>query len=164
MSSPQMTKQTLLFLCLTAFTLLHVKAQEATTAAGGQATGSGGTASYTIGQIVYTTSQGNEGSVSRGLQQSYQISVLGGIENTAVHLDISAYPNPTADYLTLSIDHFERGNYQYQLIDVAGTSLQQNHLLEIDNRLDLNDYKPGIYFCVVKHQNRVIKKFKIIKN
>ena len=50
-------------------------AQENTTAAGGEATGSGGTASYSVGQVVYTTVTGTNGSVAQGVQHPYEISI-----------------------------------------------------------------------------------------
>ena len=37
-------------------------AQENPTAAGGEATGTGGTSSYSVGQVVYTTNTGANGS------------------------------------------------------------------------------------------------------
>ena len=59
-----------------AFLLLGLgglQAQESPTAAGGEATGSGGTASYSIGQVVYTTNTGTNGSVAQGVQQPFVI-------------------------------------------------------------------------------------------
>ena len=43
------------------FSMLGLKAQETTDASGGEASGSGGTVSYSVGQIVYTTSSGTNG-------------------------------------------------------------------------------------------------------
>ena len=55
-------------------------AQEVIPTSGGTASGSGGSASYTIGQMIYTTNNGVNGSVSQGIQQPYEISVVSGIE------------------------------------------------------------------------------------
>ena len=74
---------------------LTAKAQQANPAAGGDATGSGGSVAYSVGQIVYTTHTGTTGSVAQGVQQPYEISVVLGIENSLIDLDINAYPNPT---------------------------------------------------------------------
>ncbi|MFM2191538.1 MAG: hypothetical protein RLZZ118_495, partial [Bacteroidota bacterium] len=49
--------------------VLTAQAQQATTATGGDATGSGGSAAYSVGQIVYTTHTGTTGSVAQGVQQ-----------------------------------------------------------------------------------------------
>ncbi len=42
---------------------------------GSTASGSGGTATYTVGQITYKTFSGTNGTVAQGVQQPYEISV-----------------------------------------------------------------------------------------
>jgi hypothetical protein len=51
-------------------------AQESPTSTGGDATGAGGSSSYSVGQVVYTTATGINGSVAQGVQQAYEISVI----------------------------------------------------------------------------------------
>ena len=53
-----------------------IQAQEAVAAAGGEATGSGGTVSYTIGQINYTTNTGAGGTITQGVQQPYEFFIF----------------------------------------------------------------------------------------
>jgi hypothetical protein len=89
-----------------AFSFSTVMAQESVNATGGDATGSGGSASYSVGQLVYTTNSGTDGSVAQGVQQAFEISVVLGIEE-ANEIKLSAYPNPTTNYLTLNIAEFE---------------------------------------------------------
>ncbi len=55
---------------------IGLHAQESTTASGGEASGDGGTVSYSVGQVVYGTHSGTTGSVSEGIQQAYEISVI----------------------------------------------------------------------------------------
>ena len=84
--------------------LTGLQAQESINATGGIASGSGGSMSYSVGQIVYTTNTGTNGSVAQGVQQPYEISAVIGIEEfNGINLYVSVYPNPTSDYLTLSI-------------------------------------------------------------
>jgi uncharacterized protein (TIGR02145 family) len=47
-------------------------------AAGGNAKGSGGSASFTVGQIFYTKLSGTNGSVVQGIQQPHEISMPNG--------------------------------------------------------------------------------------
>ena len=70
-------------------------------------TTSGGEASYTVGQVIYTTKYRNEGnSVAQGVQQPYEISVILGIpEAKDINLSVSAYPNPTTNYLTVKAEN-----------------------------------------------------------
>ena len=107
---------------------LTAQAQQATTATGGDATGSGGTAAYSVGQIVYTTHTGTTGSVAQGVQQPYEISVELGIENTSIALDVSAYPNPTTHYLTLHIGNTLSENLHFELCDLGGKILERRKI------------------------------------
>ena len=51
-------------------------AQNSPVSSGGVATGSGGTASFTVGEVAYTTVSGNGGVVIEGIQQAYTASDL----------------------------------------------------------------------------------------
>ena len=84
-------------LLLFAFT---VNGQESINTSGQNATGTGGSASYSLGQVVYTTYSGTNGSVAQGVQQPYEISVVLGIEYTNINLIMTVSPNPTKDLLT----------------------------------------------------------------
>ena len=87
--------------------LTGLQAQTSVNATGGNASGSGGSASYSVGQVVFTTNTGTSGSVVQGIQQPYEISVVTGIEQAkGINLELSVYPNPTTDYLTLEVKDF----------------------------------------------------------
>ena len=60
--------------------LTGVQAQTSVNATGGDASGGGGSVSYSVGQVVYTTHTGTSGSVAEGVQQPYEISVVTGLE------------------------------------------------------------------------------------
>ena len=90
-------------------------AQESTIASGGEATGASGAVSYSLGQVVYTTNTGSNGSIAQGVQQPYIISTT-GLNETTIHLEMSIYPNPTTNYLTLKVDLTK--NLSYQLFDM----------------------------------------------
>ncbi len=82
-----------------------VTAQESTNTTRGNASRSGGTTSYSVGQLVYATHSALNGSIAQGVQQSYEVSVETEIKEAEfVNLLVAAYPNPTTDYLTLSIE------------------------------------------------------------
>ncbi|WP_422359151.1 T9SS type A sorting domain-containing protein [Reichenbachiella sp.] len=160
-----MTKHiSLIILTILAIGSFNLQAQESTNTSGGQTNGDHGTVTYSLGQVVYTQQEGSTGSVNQGVQQSYEISVVAGIENTNIDLSISVYPNPTLDYLTLKIEDFKRGNFRYQLLNVQGKILAQDELLQPIYRINMDSYQPNIYFCLIKTQNQIIKTFKIIKN
>ena len=63
--------------------LTGLQAQEAVLASGGDTSGSGGSISYSVGQVVYTTNTGTSGySVAEGVQQPYEISVVTSLDKS----------------------------------------------------------------------------------
>lgn len=100
------------------------KAQESTNASGGDATGSGGTVAYSVGEIVYTTNAGSLGSAAQGVQHAYEIFTM-GIEETALHISLTAFPNPTTDNLTLQISEYNSEKLAYKLYDLHGKMLKR---------------------------------------
>ena len=105
--------------------LTGLQAQTSVNATGSNASGSGGSVSYSVGQVVYTTNTGTNGSVAQGVQQPFEISVVTGLEEAkGINLSVTAYPNPTTDYLTLSIADFDASKLSYQLYDMNGKLLQ----------------------------------------
>jgi len=145
--------------------LTGLQAQENVNATGGDATGSGGSVSYSVGQVVYTTNTGTSGSVAQGVQQPYEISVVTGIEEAkGINLSVTAYPNPTTDYLTLRIDEFEISNLSYQLYDMNGKLLQSEKITGNQTSIVMSNLVPANYFVKVIQVNKEVKTFKIIKN
>ena len=145
--------------------LTALQAQEAIPATGGNASGSGGSVSYSVGQVVYTTNTGTNGSVAQGVQQPFEISVVTGLEEAkGINLVVSAYPNPTTDFLTLSVGNFEVSNLSYQLYDMQGKLLENKKLEGNKTSIVMSNLVPAIYFLKIIQNNKEIKSFKIIKN
>jgi len=148
--------------------LTVLQAQNAIPASGGNASGTGGSASYSIGQVVYTTNTGTNGSVAQGVQQPFEISVVTEIENAkGITLQCLAYPNPATDFVTLKIDASTAFNFQslnYQIFDLKGKLLTTNKLEGNETSIAMNNLVPSTYFLKVIQGNKEIKTFKIIKN
>ena len=151
----------------TVFALLAtfaLNAQEAIPASGGNAIGSGGSSSYTVGQTVYTTSTGSNGSVAQGVQQAYEISTAFGIEVTEINLEFIAYPNPTNNALTLSIGNYNNDKLTYQLLDLQGKLLASDALTDKITSITLQDFPASTYVLNVLDHQSLIKTFRIVKN
>ena len=145
--------------------LTGLQAQESINTTGGNASGSGGSASYSVGQVVYTANIGANGSELQGVQQPYEISVVTGIEEARdINISVSAYPNPTTDYLTLSISQFENSNLSYQLYDIEGKLLQSKIITGNQTTIVMSKLETANYFVKVFQENKEVKTFKIIKN
>jgi hypothetical protein len=140
------------------------QAQESANATGGDATGSGGTAAYSIGQVVYTTNNGISGSAAQGVQDVYEIFTV-GIEGTTLDISLTAFPNPTTDNLTLQISDFNNEKLAYQLFDIQGKLLSNGQVTAEQTQINTSRLPPAAYFInVVNQENKKVQSFKIIKN
>jgi len=145
--------------------LTGIQAQITIPASGGDASGNGGTVSYTLGQIVYTTNANSNGSVAQGVQQPYEISVVTGIEEAKdISLEIIIYPNPATDFIKLKIEDYDVENLRYQLYDINGSLIKDSKVEDQETNITMQNLLPSAYFLKVTENNRVVKTFKIIKN
>lgn len=151
-------------LLLFGFGLTGLQAQTSVNTTGGNASGNGGSASYSIGQVVYQTHIGANGSVAEGVQQAYEISVVTAIEKAkTINLLVTAYPNPTSDFLTLSISEFKLSGLSYQLFDLSGKLLFDEKITAGQTQIVMSQLVPASYLLVVKQENMRLKTFKIVK-
>lgn len=147
------------------FGLTRLQAQESVNTTGGEASGRGSSVSYSVGQVAYQIHIGANGSVAQGVQQPYEISVITGIEEAkGINLSVSAYPNPTIDKLTLSINNFDISNLSYQLYDMNGKLLLNEKITSNQTSIHMSNLVPANYLVKVNKTNNTIKTFKIIKN
>ena len=160
-----MKKFSLLLPVVLCFGVFGLQAQQVVTTSGRNATGAGGTSSYTVGQIVYNTYTGTNGSAAQGVQQPFEISVVTGIEEAlGISLEIMVYPNPTTEFITLKIENHEVLNLRYQLYDINGSLLQDNKIVSNETSIVMSSLVPATYFLKVTDNKKIVKTFKIIKN
>ena len=159
-----MKKTKLIIIFSLIFALTGIKAQQGFTAAGGGASGGGGTAAYSVGQIVYTSNTGAGGSVAQGVQQPYEISIVLGVEDHQISLNMKVYPNPTSDFLILNVGNFELSTLNFELYDISGKLLERKKITSITETISLVNLPSSTYFLKVTSNNEEIKTFKVIKN
>jgi hypothetical protein len=154
-----------LVLFLLCFYITSVNAQQLTTSSGGDASGSGGTVAFSIGQLVYKTNTSSLGSVAQGVEQPYEISIVSGIENkNKVNLNLVAYPNPTADVLTLLIENSDLTMLNFHLFDVNGKIIETKNITKNKETIKMENLPNSTYFLKLFNNKVEIKTFKIIKN
>ena len=144
------------------FATQFMYSQQAIPASGGAATGSGGTSSYTVGQMVYTTNTGS-GTVSQGVQQAFEFQTLSNPALTTVNLSAVIYPNPTSDYVVLKISETTLGNLSYRVIDINGKVISHRNITNGDTQINMQQLPVGMYILKVIQSNQELKTFKIIK-
>ncbi len=140
------------------------QAQESVNSSGGDATGSGGTVAYSIGQVVYTTNTGGSVSVAQGVQHAYEIFTV-GITETELNISLTAFPNPTIENLTLQISDCNNEKLTYQLFDMQGRQLSNGQVIVEQTPINMNGLPSATYFIhVVNQENKKVQSFKIFKN
>lgn len=163
----ELLKVTFIALTLAGFGFVGLYAQDAVHSSGGSASGSGGTVSYSVGQVFYESEEGAGGSVSPGIQQVYEIDVITGMEQKGIELSYSVHPNPVSDFLQLRIADSANSVYTCQLFDMSGKMLWQQNVKAEETNISMSAYSQGNYVLKIiqkkSDKSNLIKSFKIIK-
>jgi hypothetical protein len=137
--------------------------QQNTVASGGDATGSGGSVSYSVGQIDYITETGSGGTATQGVQQPYEIFV--GFEELSFDLQTNLFPNPTSEAVQLQFSNWESFSaVTFRLSDDRGRLIQEGSIEGEITYISLADLPNAPYHLSLLLDEQMVKNFKIIKN
>jgi len=139
-----------------------LQAQSNLVAAGGDASGEGGSVSYSAGQLDYSTKDGPGGILTEGIQQPYEISIISGLDEQQIILSAVVFPNPTSDFVELRTGISDETIY-YELLDVNGGIIVRNKLSGNSEEIDMSALSNGIYYLKVNNQNKTLKTFQVVK-
>ncbi len=153
-------KMTCIAILIAGLGSLH--AQEAALSAGAEASGAGGSASYSIGQVVFSAHSGAGGTVAQGVQQAYDIATTSGAELDNIALTV--YPNPTSDYLNLSISDNDLSSLTYVLYDLQGRTIATQSITANTTAISMHDLASAAYILKISQNNNPLKTYRIIKN
>lgn len=157
-------RTTFLFVILLASGLSGLHAQEATLSASGNATGSDGKVSYSVGQVAFLTKSGADGTITEGLQQPYEILIPIGIDDEkGITLECLLYPNPADKYVKLKIEKQNINNLSYQLYNMNGLLLQNIKIESEETYIPMDDLAKATYFLTITENGKVLKTFQIVK-
>ncbi len=161
--------------CVTIAFLLSgiaVYAQEVVSTAGSYGETTSGSLSWTVGEPVTETITDGTNTLTQGFQQS-KLTVTAINDMKVSGIELSVYPNPTADYLVLSIDDVKTNDHSsqlsLQLYDMNGKLLQNEKISGNETSIDMSNFIPGTYILKIfqEKDNSTDAKFcvsyKIIK-
>jgi hypothetical protein len=157
-----MKKITLLAVLSFATQLIYT--QETNSVSGGEVTGVGGSVSYTVGQTLYTTHTSEAGSLHQGIQQAFEFVTLSNPELTAVTLNAVTYPNPTTDFIILTLKDANLTGLSYVMVDLLGRLVNKGTIATFETKIGMKSLPIGVYILRVQQNNQALKTFKIIKN
>lgn len=130
---------------------------------GSNASGISGSISYSIGQTAYSFTKDSKGSVSEGIQQSFDnYSIINPAQNP--NIKFSIFPNPTSDYLNIKIDDFADWDMSYRLYDINGKSIVSNVIISTNTIINTSQIIPGTYILTIVNTDKEIKSYTVIKN
>lgn len=133
---------------------------------GSNATGSSGSVTYSIGQVFYTyIGVQTVYNVAQGIQHQENDENLGTPEIEKPITEIFVFPNPTIDFVNISMkgDELESANRSYRLYDLQGRLLKQNVITQSETQISLNNFSSSLYVLTVYVDNKLYKSFKILK-
>lgn len=132
--------------------------------AGGQATGLGGSVSYSYGQIFYETISGSNGELTQGVQQAIEIYPLSTPSNV-IAINITLYPNPAVAQVMLDLNFSQfQEEMKYEVFSVDGKLIKTGLILSNQTSIDVDVLPVATYFLNVISSNKILKVFKLIKN
>ena len=151
-----------LFTALCVLAVMSAQAQSAIVPTGGTASGNGGTVTYTVGQIAVQTNSNGTTSISEGVQQPFEISVVGVDEHPDITLTAKLYPNPTLSTCNLQCESWQNMD-EVRIYDANGKYLFRKKIEGSLTEMDFSSYAPGIYFVNVYSDKQTLKTFKVVK-
>ena len=137
-------------LLIAAFLLVafQTQAQEAVVTSGGNASGTNGNVSYTVGQVLYTSNTGTTGSVAQGVQQPFEIQTVLGLDNFNVSLELSVYPNPTTE--TITIERISEMTIDYAITDMTGRVVATGKIDSLQSEVNVSQLETGSYQFLIE--------------
>ena len=118
--------------------------------------------SWTLGEPVINTFQGESKMLTQGFHQS-KLIVTAVNEMPELALDIKAYPNPTTNFLKVEVKNEGSPNLHYTLYNMEGKVLSHKPIDHDISEISMINYAPSTYFLKISENSRELKTFKIIK-
>ncbi|MCL4282593.1 MAG: hypothetical protein KJZ58_10040 [Flavobacteriales bacterium] len=138
-------------------------AQQAVTPAGADANGSGGSLSWTLGQVDAAFLHSSAGSMAQGVQHPVELLTV-AVEEKGASPGLSAWPNPTTDALTLDLGEAFDGRAQYQMLDMAGNRLAEGRVNASPCTISFLGRPAASYFIRILHPDGTSSLLRVIKH
>ncbi len=136
-----------------------------TNLAGGDITGSGGSVSYSMGQVFFSHYSTDDYYLGEGVQQPvFTHEIFEKKPEPEVNIRIAAYPNPATDYFDIKVTGYKNGPLQYGLTDLNGTLIEAGQMEKHNARVSISRLPVAVYMLMVSDNGKHLKTIKIIKN
>ncbi len=118
------------------------------------------------GDITYVFFDSDNETDTVAYQVRYETRTDLSIGNVSVEPELSVYPNPANDNLEVNYSTSGSKNTSFEIINLVGSKVYSKALESAENTLNLNisNLNSGIYFCVLKVDNKMITSKKLVVN
>ena len=157
----------LLLICSLIFIILSVTQaiaqQQIVASSGGSIQSENISLSWTLGEPVIKTIEGNNYTLTQGFHQSNLI--VTEIKNMPfLSYDINVYPNPVVTTLTIHIEKTDISNMSFTIINSSGAIIKSGTINDNNTRIPVQEFVSAIYFLKIFNENKSVKTFKIVKH
>jgi len=153
----------LILLLLSGFSMTELFAQQYILSAGNQASGDGGTATWSVGLMTFSECSGISGTLSEGIQQPFEIFILVGSRDCDPGPECTVFPNPSTGNVTLKFNDLDLTNLSMGIYDAKGKQIQKGLVDSEKVDITMDDLVPATYYLVILKKEQPVKTFKIIK-
>lgn len=143
---------------------LCVHAQRDVVATGGDAQGSAGSVTWSVGQAAYTAPESSAGRVSQGVQQVYDVTPVSTSEPMDPAMTATVGPNPTNDGVMLRLSGTPPPHAGFQLLDPGGRIVRTGPVTATETFIHLAHLAAGSYVLSLIEHDRPVLVVRIIKH
>jgi len=130
---------------------------------GGDISSEEGSISYSIGQVFYSSYNGEKNYVTEGIQQPLIITITPLDEKGEESFKLAAYPNPVTNYFTIEASSYTNRSLSYHLMDLNGRLIMEDRIGKSAAKVDISSLSVAMYLLLIKDNGQHIKTIKILK-
>ncbi len=136
-------------------------AQSGVVATGTNATGTGGSVSFSVGGIDYQNYVTVSGSLYGGVQHPFELTT-GISASPLMARDVMLYPNPAGEYTVLRLsDKVSVTNYR--LFNLCGQTIRNQSVTGLTTVISLFTIPSGSYVLELRESGKVVKSILFMK-
>jgi hypothetical protein len=139
-----------------------IQAQQLVSTAGDFFQNNSGSLSFSIGELAIETFSTASIILTQGFHQTNLVAVSIK-EMPGLDYEITVYPNPVQDFVTLKIPKEKLVGKQFKLYDTNGKLLQIKLIEATETEISFSKLAPATYFLKVGEGEKEIKTFKMVK-
>jgi hypothetical protein len=146
------------------FLFCNLNAQNSFNSGGFDASGSGGSVSASIGQLVNNQYSGSTGIIQEGVQLPFELISLKQKKAVVDSYLWDVYPNPSSNSVYINTQNIKATNISISLFDNTGKLLLKENTRADNTSLNLSSFSAGIYLLKIHSGSTLLGSTQIIKN